>query len=151
MALQRITFNVEVRAPIEIVFEHFADHHWLMSLFGQSTRIVSEGQKSPHGVGSTRRMLFGPLSYDETTILHEPHSRINYKVTRGSVIKHHLGAIQFIQDGDITHINYSIQFEGKFRWIEPVVIFLIRFNWDRYASKRLAALATGYSPNCIEP
>lgn len=142
MAQQQMVFEGTVAAPVETVFEHFADHEWLIGLFGMRCRRVQEGQLEPNGLGSVRQIGFGPLAFDETTIVYEPHAKIDYTITRGSPLKNHLGQIRLESEGiNRTRYRYTIVLDGKLPGIAPAVKRVMTLGWKLNANKKLAALS----------
>ncbi len=129
-----------VDAPIERVFERFADHQWFVGLFGGSCERVVEGEGEQNGLGSVRRIGPGPLSFDETIVVFEPHARIHYKITRGGVLNNHLGEITFeARDGGTT-VDYRIRFEGKAPLVGALVKRALKAQWKRNSGEQLRAL-----------
>lgn len=137
--LQTIHFYRELEAPIERVFDHFADHHWFVSLFGGYCRKVAEGQDHPNGVGSVRRIGYGPLSMDESIVAFVPNERIEYTVSRGP-LRNHLGQIEFRVEAGKTVVDYHIRFEGQPAFAGPWVKRLVVGVWKVFSPKRFAAL-----------
>ena len=83
MPQHQLHFTAQVDAPLAAVFELFADHRRFSWLFGMPCRVVATGRDEPHGVGSVRRLLAGPLSFDETVIAFERNRAIDYRISRG--------------------------------------------------------------------
>lgn len=103
------TFDV----PRRKVFDLFADHPRFGKMIGAPVkRIKDSDQADPNGTGSVRKIGIGPLSLQETVLVFEPHSLIEYAITSASPIRNHRGRIRFAdtQDGK-TLVHYTISFD----------------------------------------
>ncbi len=59
----------------------------------------SADPERPDGLGSVRRMGFGPIKpLQEQITLMNVNERIEYKIIKNPLIKHHLGIIEFEAD-----------------------------------------------------
>lgn len=132
-----IHIREQVDAPVDTVFERFADHVWFTGLFGSSCKRVVEGEDEPNGLGSVRRIGAGPLSFDETIVVFEPGQRLHYTITRGSPLKNHMGEIEFKQEGGKTVVDYRIRFEGKLPGAGALTKAALEFAWKQNARKQL--------------
>ena len=138
--MQTIEIRETVAAPIDRVFELFADHQRFSGLFGGRCERVVEGTPEPNGLGSVRRIGPGALAFDETIVAFEPNARIDYQITRGSPLKNHLGQITFREVDGATEVDYRIRFEGKVPLVAWVIKKALEWAWRRHASAQLAAL-----------
>jgi hypothetical protein len=96
------------------VFDKLSEHENLGPVFGAKISRVNDGDTSRNGVGSTRRLKIGPLpGFEETTTVSEPHTRIEYNITKGSPLKGHWGkqVLAPTADGG-TKLDYTIGFEA---------------------------------------
>lgn len=64
-------------------------------------------------MGSVRRILKGPLAFEETVTVFEPNQRIEYRITRGSPLRNHQGRLDFEaideQSSKVTwHVEYEV-------------------------------------------
>jgi uncharacterized protein YndB with AHSA1/START domain len=139
MAQQTIHFLERLDAPVERVFDRFADHDWFVRLFGGRCRQVATGQDHQNGVGSVRRIGPGSMSIDETIVAFEPNRLIHYQVTRGP-LQNHLGTIEFREEDGKTVVDYHIRFDGKPLFIGPVVKRIVLTVWKLHAPKMLASI-----------
>ena len=132
-----IHIREQIDAPVDAVFERFADHTWFTSLFGSSCERVVDGEGEPNGLGSVRRIGPGPLSFDETIVVFEPGQRLHYTITRGSPLKNHMGEIEFIDEGGKTVVDYRIRFEGKLPGAGTLTKAVLERAWKLNARKKL--------------
>ncbi len=137
---QEVSFQTTVKAPRERVFAFLADHQNFARLFGGSCQRIKEGRDEPNGLGSVRRIGPGPLAFEETIVTFEPHSRIEYSITRGGPLKNHLGTIELRDVGGATFIDYVIRFDGKLPGSAAVIATLLRVALKANARKTLATL-----------
>ena len=136
--MQRINIHQDFTFPVERLFAHLSEHENLEAIF-HPTRIrrIAYGQGARNGVGSAREMraLGGP-AFVETVTAYRENELIEYRITRGSPLKNHLGVMRFSSTPTGSHLHYTIQFEGKLPLIGP----LIRVVLERGIRKGLAAI-----------
>lgn len=125
MAQQRIDIEQEFALPVHRLFAYLSEHENLGAVFAPAkiTRL-SSGQGARNGVGSSRelRILGGP-PFVETVTAYEENSLIEYRITRGSPLKNHLGVMRFSPTpSGGSRLHYTINFEGKL----PLIGQLIR-------------------------
>ncbi|MFW2161608.1 SRPBCC family protein [Acinetobacter beijerinckii] len=122
-----ITVKKEFRAPIAEVFELFSKHATYNQAFAplQVIRVKdSADPQRPDGIGSVRRMGFGPIKpiQEEITFLDE-NKRIEYKLINNPLVKHHLGQIDFKEITPfITLVTYKIEFTAKAPFVSKLVL-----------------------------
>lgn len=125
MGQQRIDVTQEFAAPISRVFAHLSEHENLEAVFAPAKiKRLKNGLNTRNGVGSVRqlRILVGP-AFEETVTGFKQDELIEYRVTKGSPLKNHLGVMRFAPTATGgTRLDYTITFEGKF----PLVAELIR-------------------------
>ena len=84
----------------------------------------STDPERPDGVGSVRRLGFGvvkPLK-EQITLL-KPHQRIEYKIIKNPLVKHHLGIIEFEKiDTDKTLVTYTIELQTRAPFISQLIL-----------------------------
>lgn len=137
MAQQLIDIDALIDAPVERVFAHLAEHEHLGPLFGARIARVRDGDEERNGVGSVRAVRVGPLpAFDETVTAYETNARIEYRITRGGVLRDHHGCMLFTPDGTGTRLHYTIRFEGKV----PGLGVLVRIGLERTLRRALASL-----------
>jgi len=110
MATVHETYDFDV--PVERLFAHFSDHENLEPMLGLNVRRVKEGETDPNGVGSVRKLSArGLMPFEETVTEVVPNERIEYRVTKGTPLKNHLGVMVFSSTGESTsHLDYTITF-----------------------------------------
>ncbi len=122
--------------PPERIFDYLAEHENLADLFGAKVTRLCDGEDGHrNGVGSARKLQIGPgPSFEETVTAFEPHSRIEYRITRGSPLRGHVGVMTFAPEGAGTHFHYDIRLASPIPGIAPIV----RASLTRSIGKNLA-------------
>lgn len=97
--------------PVGPVFEHLAEHENLGRLFGAEVKRLNDGDTDRNGVGSRRRLQVGPTPpFEETVTEFVPNERIEYRITKGSPLKGHVGTMRFSErPGGGSHLDYRIR------------------------------------------
>ena len=122
-----ITIQKEFNAPISDVFDLLSKHATYNKAFAplQVVRVKdSADPQRPDGVGSIRRMGFGPVKplQEEITLLEE-NKRIEYKLINNPLVKHHLGQIDFKEITPfITLVTYQIEFTAKVPFVSQLIL-----------------------------
>lgn len=138
--MHRMALEVDINASPEAVFNYFADHEKFAGIFGGSCTRVKDGEDEPNGLGSTRRIGPGPLSFDETIVVFDRPDTIHYAITRGSPLKNHLGRIRFLKTDRGTRVDYVITFESKVPLLGGLVSRLLKTAFLRGIPKVERAL-----------
>jgi hypothetical protein len=105
------------------VFEKLSEHENLGPVLGAKITRVRDGGTSRNGVGSTRSLKIGPLpAFHETTTVAEPHTLIEYRITKGSPLKGHWGRqiLTPTTDGG-TQLDYTIGFDAAVPGVAALV------------------------------
>lgn len=125
--MKSIQVKKEFNAPIEKVFELLSKHATYNVAFApiQVVRVKdSADPECPDGVGSVRRMGFGPIKpLQEQITLLEPNQRIEYKIIKNPLVKHHLGIIQFeALDANRTLVTYTIELQARAPFVSQLIL-----------------------------
>lgn len=138
--MYQVYFHESVRAPRERVFAVFADHARFATLFGGVGRCVQEGIYDTNGLGSVRRIGRGMSSFDETVVAFDEPRRIEYEITRGSLLKNHMGSIELHAYGNVTAVDCSICFDSKIPGLGDLFVWQFKRAWERNGRLALARL-----------
>ncbi|MFP5219842.1 MAG: SRPBCC family protein [Actinomycetes bacterium] len=113
--MQRVEVTQEFSAPVDRVYGHLAKHENLEQVFGAKITRLRDGDTTPDGVGSVRRMKVSPLlpPFEETVTQAVPNELIEYRITKGSPLKDHVGVMRFSTVGSGTRLDYTIEFDSK--------------------------------------
>ncbi|MGE8652388.1 MAG: SRPBCC family protein [Acinetobacter gandensis] len=125
--MKSIQVKKEFNAPIEKVFELLSKHATYNVAFApiQVVRVKdSADPERPDGVGSVRRMGFGPIKpLQEQITLLELNQRIEYKIIKNPLVKHHLGIIQFeALDANRTLVTYTIELQARAPFVSQLIL-----------------------------
>jgi uncharacterized protein YndB with AHSA1/START domain len=122
--MQRIEISKTFPFSVDKLFDFLSDHENLELIFAPAKiKRIKDGQDSPNGVGSTRKMqiLIAP-PFEETVTKVVPKERIEYTITKGSPLKHHKGIMRFSEAANGgSQLDYTIEFEGKLPLIGPII------------------------------
>ncbi|KZY61257.1 hypothetical protein A3742_11740 [Oleiphilus sp. HI0071] len=114
MAQQSISMHFKFNKPLATVFEELSDHEQFGKLCGINMKRVRDGSDTPNGLGSVRKINIGPLPpFEETITGFKENSFIEYKITKGSPIKNHVGTLEFRESGQGCELDYVIKLESK--------------------------------------
>src|SRR4051812_12839965 len=141
--MQRVHVTQDFPQPVEEIFAHLSEHKNLEPLFGAKIEKIADGTDSPNGTGSARRMRVGPLpSFVETNTEVVPNELIRYRITEGGMLKNHEGVMRFSRKGEGSHLDYTIDFDGKV----PGTGALLKRTLERSVTKALSELAARGAP-----
>ena len=125
--MHAIQIKKEFNAPVALVFELMSKHATYNTAFAplQVKRVKdSADPERPDGVGSVRRMGFGPVKplLEQITVL-EPNQRIEYKIIKNPLVKHHLGVIEFEPvPEDKTLVTYRIELQARAPFVSKLIL-----------------------------
>ncbi|MFD2229589.1 SRPBCC family protein [Alkalimarinus sediminis] len=150
MAKQHIDVTQEFKAPVSTIFAELTDHVKFGKLLrAKITRIVDAPGDNPNGLGSVRKISPAPLAeFEETVVTFKPDELMEYRVSKGSPIKNHIGRMEFsainAEDGrESTRLRYTIVFEPKLP--VPFLGDLLKKAIEMPVKKGLAGLAERYA------
>lgn len=112
--LSRVHVTHTYASSPEVVFDALTSPEGLSRVFGVSMKRVREGSSSPDGEGSVRRIAMGPAKIEETVLVADRPTHIEYTITKGGPLKDHRG-IQHLTPTPSggTILEYTIQFRGR--------------------------------------
>jgi hypothetical protein len=141
--MQRIDITTDLRSPVSAVYDHLSEHENLGPLFGARIRRVRDGHASRNGVGSVRALRLGLLpEFEETVTEAVPDSVIEYRITKGSPLRDHVGRMVFTPHGTGTRLHYVIEFGAVVPGFDRVAARLVERSVRRGLAQvddRLAA------------
>jgi uncharacterized protein YndB with AHSA1/START domain len=111
-SVARVIVDQDFTQPLDRVFAYLAEHEHLAPLFGaRVTRLRDGTDGQRNGVGSVRRLKVGPLPpFEETVTEFVPNELIRYRITKGSPLRNHEGAMRFSANGGGARLHYEISF-----------------------------------------
>lgn len=132
-APERVHVTHTYRSDPATVFEALSEHENLSPVIGGKVTRVRDGDTSRNGVGSTRRLKIGLLpAFEETVTVAEPHSLIEYAISKGTPMKGHWGVqrLTATTDGG-TELDYRIGFDAAVPGMAAVVGKVIQAQLTR--------------------
>jgi len=110
---QKVDLHLDFPFPVTRVFADVSDHENLGRILGAPMRHLKDGhgEGGKSGLGSVRGVGPALLGIEETIVTFEQDRLIEYKVTKGSGIKNHLGRLMFSDTPSGSHLHYLITFE----------------------------------------
>ena len=121
--------------PVGPVFDYLSEHENLADLFGARVERVCDGDGHRNGVGSCRRLRVGPTPpFEETVTEFVPNEHIEYRITKGSPLKGHLGVMRFSErPGGGTRLEYRIRIASAV----PGLAFAVKTSLTRNIEQNL--------------
>jgi hypothetical protein len=105
----------DLTAPRATVYDFLSVHeNWSLVFRPLRFEHESDGQDSPTGVGSTRKLsVRGLLPFYERIEVADPNERIEYMIIKGSPMRNHRGiAVLSDTPSGGAHIDYTISFDA---------------------------------------
>lgn len=125
--MNSIQVKQEFNAPVDQVFDLLSKHATYNIAFApvQVVRVKdSTDPERPDGLGSIRRMGFGPIKpIQEQITLVDVNKRIEYKLINNPLIKHHLGMIEFTElASNKTRVDYTIELQARAPFVSKLIL-----------------------------
>lgn len=104
------SFERQVAAPPETVFEVFTDHRGYADITRlRRAELEKEGDPDPNGTGAIRALhLLGPPMREEV-LTYEPPRRFSYRVLSGLPVRDHVGTVELDQADGGTKVTYAVR------------------------------------------
>ncbi len=136
--MHRIDVVSDSALPPARVYAFLAEHENLGPLLGGSVRRVRDGLTSRNGEGSVREIRIGPgLSVQETVTATEPDRSIDYRISKGALLRGHRGRIELSPLGAGTRVRWTIEFVST---AVPGLAPVVRAGLQRGIAKGLQQL-----------
>jgi hypothetical protein len=122
MSLKTITIHEKFNAPIAQVFGILSNHEKFGEICGINMTRIQDGEDGLNGKGSIRTIKIGPLpAFEETITDFIQNEFIEYKITKGSPIKNHVGTLKFSEKNNQTELDYVIKLESKIPFTSSII------------------------------
>ena len=121
--MQRVHVSQDFPQPVDELFAYLSEQENLEPLFGAKIKRLTDGSDGTrNGAGASRELRVGPLpGFVETNVEVIPNELVRYRITKGGVLRNHEGVMRFSSRGTGSHLDYTIDFDGKLPGIGPVV------------------------------
>jgi hypothetical protein len=128
--MQRVHVTQDFPQPVSELFAYLSEQENLEPLFGAKIKRLTDGTDGRrNGVGASRELRVGPLpGFVETNTEVVENELIRYRITKGGVLRDHEGVMRFSSNGSGSHLDYTIDFDGKLPGIGPVVQKMLTKN-----------------------
>ena len=104
------TYEREVAAPPEIVFDVLTDHRRYTEITPlRKAELEREGEPAPNGVGAIRRLTAVGPPMREEVLAYEPGRRFSYKLLSGLPVRDHVGTVELTLSGAGTRVVYAVR------------------------------------------
>ncbi|MDQ9020274.1 SRPBCC family protein [Acinetobacter sichuanensis] len=125
--MNSIKVKQEFNASIDQVFDLLSKHATYNIAFSpvQVVRVKdSADPERPDGLGSIRRMGFGPIKpVQEQITLVDVNKRIEYKLINNPLIKHHIGILEFTELAqNKTRVDYTIELQARAPFVSKLIL-----------------------------
>ncbi len=140
MPAHHISIEKEYNKPLSEIFSAITDHENFGKLIGAKINRVKQGSDNHiNGLDSIRRINIGPLpSFEETVTGFIKDEYFEYKISKGSPIKNHIGKLVFSTSGEQTKLIYTIDFDMKLPL--PLIGSIVKNTLEKQISKGLNKL-----------
>jgi uncharacterized protein YndB with AHSA1/START domain len=150
MSLSMRTVHVEksIAAPAGEVFEMLTDHAGYTRFRGvRSAELVREGETERNGTGAMRRLLIGPVRFEEEITGFDRPRRMDYLIRDISIPFEHEGGTIAVEGGDErADVVWMTTFRVPARFAEgpatAVVAFAVRRGIERMLAEVERRLAS---------
>jgi Polyketide cyclase / dehydrase and lipid transport len=101
-----------IQAQPEAVFDVISDHARYDRFRGiRGSKLLREGEPPPNGVKAVRRVLIGPLRFDEEITVFERPTRMDYLILRiNAPFQHRGGSMRLREDRGRTIVEWTSSF-----------------------------------------
>jgi uncharacterized protein YndB with AHSA1/START domain len=110
--MRTVTVTRSIDAPPEGVFDLLADHARYGRFRGiRRAELLRDGEPPPNGVGALRRVIVGPLRFDEEVTAFERPLRLDYLIFEiNAPFEHEGGTIRLTKENGGTRAEWSTTF-----------------------------------------
>jgi uncharacterized protein YndB with AHSA1/START domain len=126
-----VTVAYDFTAPVDRVFAHLSEPENLADVFGAQVERLGDGHPERNGVGARRLLKLGPGArpIEETVTKFVPGELIEYRITKGSPLRDHVGIMRFSPaPGGGTHLDYRIRIASRIPGLSPLLTAVLTRN-----------------------
>lgn len=123
------TFEREVAAPPEIVFDVLTDHRRYPEITPlRKAELEREGEPAPNGVGAIRRLSAVGPPLREEVLAYEPGRRFSYTLLSGLPVRDHVGTVELTPSGAGTKVVYAVRTTPTVPLVGAGVVAAVKFG-----------------------
>jgi len=141
--MYRIQIEEIVDLDIGMVFERLTDHANYDRFPGIShSELLRPGRPNPNGVGASRKIKAGPITFIEDIVGYDPPNLLEYRVIKSSPIRidHKLGIVKLSKQRNRTKVNWVSEFEIPLPIIGRIVERIAGYTFAKAFSKLLRSI-----------
>jgi uncharacterized protein YndB with AHSA1/START domain len=121
------TFEREVAAPPEVVFDVLVDHRRYADITPMRKSVLErEGDPAPNGVGAIRVLSSVGPPLREEVLAYRPSTRFSYKLISGAPVRDHVGTVELTPAGAGTKIVYAVRTTPTLPVVGPAVVAVVK-------------------------
>lgn len=144
------TFEREVAAPPEVVFDVLVDHRRYAEITPMRKSVLErEGDPAPNGVGAIRVLSAVGPPLREEVLAYQPSTRFSYTLISGAPVRDHVGTVELTPAGAGTKVVYAVRTTPTIPVVGPVVVAVVKQGIKQLLSgiatesERRAAVSNG--------
>lgn len=144
------TFEREVAAPPEVVFDVLVDHRRYAEITPMRKSVLErEGDPAPNGVGAIRVLSAVGPPLREEVLAYQPSTRFSYTLISGAPVRDHVGTVELMPAGAGTKVVYAVRTTPTIPVVGPVVVAVVKQGIKQLLSgiatesERRAAVSNG--------
>jgi len=162
--MREVRIQAEVPAPLEAVWEVFADYRGWPEWSGVKEVVLRcPGEPAPYGVGAACVVRGKGIALEEEITRFEPPHRLAYRIVEGLPLRAHSAEVLFFTAAENTKVVWRVEFSplipGTGPWIasmfrtelERILARLVRFPFSRDASAPGHHSTNGEAANHASP
>jgi uncharacterized protein YndB with AHSA1/START domain len=108
--MSSFTYQRQVAAPPEIVFEVLTDHRRYAQFTPlRRSELEREGEPAPDGVGAVRVLAAAGPPLREEVLAYAPPRRFSYKLLSGLPVRDHVGTVELEPAEGGTMVTYAVR------------------------------------------
>jgi ligand-binding SRPBCC domain-containing protein len=144
--MQTIDVSTHIHAPVEKVWEFFANHEGYTVLKGVGkAKLLEEGRDERNGVGAVRLERVLGVTFIENIVTFDAPNRLEYRVKKSTIpIRHDIGTMDFTICGTATDVNWVTRYEVAIPLLailmEPILTFVFGTVFQSFLTQAKAIL-----------
>jgi uncharacterized protein YndB with AHSA1/START domain len=121
------TFEREVAAPPEVVFDVLVDHRRYAEITPMRKSVLErEGDPAPNGVGAIRVLSAVGPPLREEVLAYQPSTRFSYTLISGAPVRDHVGTVELMQAGAGTKVVYAVRTTPTLPIVGPAIVAVVK-------------------------
>ncbi len=121
------TYEREVAAPPEVVFDVLVDHRRYAEITPMRKSVLErEGDPAPNGVGAIRVLSSVGPALREEVLVYQPSTRFSYTLLSGAPVRDHVGTVELTPSGAGTKVVYAVRTTPTLPLAGPAVVAVVK-------------------------